>query len=52
MAFKVNSIDQAIKNKNIILEPYYPFDGFRVAMIEIEGAPVELIKTNLSEKEI
>ena len=52
MAFKVNSIDEAIKNKNIILEPYYPFDGFKVAMIEIEGAPVEFIETNLSEKEI
>ena len=52
VAFKVNSIEDAIKNKNVILEPYCPFKGFKVAMIEIDGAPVELIETDLSEEEI
>lgn len=52
VAFKVSSIDEAIKDKNVILEPYYPFDGFRVAMVEIEGAPVELIETDLPEEVI
>ena len=52
VAFKVKSIDEAIQGKNILLEPYYPFEGFRVAMVEIEGAPVEFIETNLSEDEI
>ncbi len=52
VAFKVNSIDEAIKGKNILLEPYYPFKGFRVTMVEIDGAPVEFIETDLSEKEI
>lgn len=33
-------------------EPYYPFEGFRVVMVEIDGAPVEFIETNLSEDEI
>ena len=52
VAFKVNSIEDAIINKNVILEPYFPFKGFKVAMIEIDGAPVELIETDLSEEEI
>ena len=52
VAFKVKSIDEAILGRTILLEPYYPFEGFRVAMIEIEGAPVELIETELSEEEI
>jgi hypothetical protein len=45
-------IDEAISGRNVLLEPYYPFEGFRVAIIEVEGAPVELIETNLSEEEI
>ena len=52
VAFKVSSIDQAIKGRKVILEPYYPFDGFRVVMVEIEGAPVEFIETDLPEEEI
>jgi hypothetical protein len=52
VAFKVNSIDEAIKGKKVLLEPYYPFEGFRVAMIEIDGAPIEFIETKLSEDEI
>jgi hypothetical protein len=52
LAFKVDSIDKAIKNKTVILEPYYPFEGFRVAAIEVDGAPIELIETNLNEDEI
>ena len=52
VAFKVSSIDMAIKGQKIILEPYYPLDKFHVVMIEIEGAPVELIETSLSEAEI
>ncbi|KKQ10194.1 MAG: hypothetical protein WCS92_01630 [Candidatus Babeliales bacterium] len=52
VAFKVDSIDKAIKDKVVLLEPYYPFEGFRVAAIEVDGAPIELIETNLSEDEI
>jgi hypothetical protein len=52
VAFKVNSIEEAIKGKKTLLGPYYPFEGFRVAMVEIDGAPVEYIETNLSEEEI
>lgn len=52
VAFIVSSIDEAIKGKNLILEPYYPFENYRVAMIEENGMPVEFIETCLSEDEI
>ncbi len=52
LAFKVNSIDTAIENKNVLVKPYFPFEGFRVAIIEDGGIPIELIETNLTNKEI
>lgn len=52
LAFKVKSIENAIAGKSVLLEPYYPFKDFRVAMVEIDGAPVEFIETTLSEDEI
>ncbi|HEY3425391.1 MAG TPA: hypothetical protein VGL27_11385 [Negativicutes bacterium] len=52
VAFKVDSIDRAIEGKVVLLAPYYPFDGYRVTIIEVDGAPVELIETSLSEKQI
>ncbi len=48
----MNSIDEAIKGKKVLLEPYFPLEGFRVAMVEIEGAPVEFIETELSDEDI
>jgi hypothetical protein len=52
VAFKVDSIDEAIKGKQVILEPYFPFDGFKVAMIAENDMPIEFIETDLSEEEI
>lgn len=52
VAVKVSSVDEAIKKRKVILEPYYPFDGFKVALVEIDGAPVEFIETDLTEEEI
>ncbi|WP_235842374.1 hypothetical protein [Cysteiniphilum halobium] len=52
VAFKVNDLAEAIKNQQVIMAPYEPFTGFKVAMIEVEGAPIELIETTLSEQEI
>ena len=52
VAFKVNDLDEAIKGQQVIMEPYEPFTGFKVAMIEAEGTPIELIETTLSEQEI
>jgi hypothetical protein len=54
VAFKVDSIDEAIQGKEVALEPYFPFEGFRVAVIidAESGAPIEFIETALSEEEI
>ncbi len=51
-AYKVNSIDLAIKGEEVILEPYYPFAGYKVAAIVKKGVPIEFIETSLSEEEI
>jgi hypothetical protein len=52
IAFKVDDLELAIKGKEVILEPYEPFSGFKVAMIAEHGAPIEFIETTLSEEEI
>ena len=52
VAFKVNSIEKAIEGEHVLLEPYEPIVDFRVAMIEVDGAPVELIETSLTEDAI
>ena len=52
VAFKVDNIDKAIAGKIVILASYEPFNGFRVAMIDDNGTPIEFIETSLSEKEI
>ncbi|WP_298626877.1 hypothetical protein [uncultured Legionella sp.] len=52
IAFKVNDLELAIKGKEVILEPYEPFCGFKVAMIAEDGVPIEFIETALSEEEI
>jgi hypothetical protein len=51
-AFKVKDMEQALKGKKVILQPYYPLDDFLVAFIEDGGAPIEFIQTDLTEEEI
>ncbi|HHT0594725.1 TPA: helicase [Legionella anisa] len=52
IAYKVDSIDEVIKGKHVLLEPYFPLKNFRVAIIEEHGAIIEFIETSLSEDEI
>ncbi|MGQ3889264.1 VOC family protein [Legionella sp. CNM-1927-20] len=52
IAFKVDDLKKAISNKEVILGPYEPFPGFKVAVINECGIPIELIETTLSEEEI
>lgn len=52
VAFKVNSIEAAIKGKEVVLGPYEPFPGFKVAVIIECGVPIEFIETTLSEEKI
>ena len=46
IAFEVEDLDFELKNRDfrIITEPNPPSDGVRVAMIEHNGAPIELIE--------
>jgi hypothetical protein len=51
-AFKVSDLDRAIAGKTVILGPYEPIAGYRVAMIVDGGVAVELIQTELSDAQI
>jgi hypothetical protein len=51
-AFKVSDLEAAIEGHKVLLGPYEPIEGFRVAMIEDGGVPVEFIETTLSDDEI
>jgi len=51
-AFKVDDLDRAIDAREVILGPYEPIDGFRIAVIVDGGMPIELIETALSDDEI
>jgi len=46
LAFEVEDIDYELRSRNfkVIAEPNSPSDGIRVAMIEHNGAPIELIE--------
>jgi len=47
VAFKVNSLSAAIEGEEIILGPYEPIDGYRVAVINDAGVPIELIENDI-----
>jgi hypothetical protein len=51
-AFKVDDLDRAILGCKLLLGPYEPIAGFRVAIIEDAGIPIELIQTTLTDDEI
>ena len=44
VAFVVDDLDEELKGKNVIIEPNSPSNGLRVAFIEVNGAPVELME--------
>ncbi|HEX5235233.1 MAG TPA: hypothetical protein VFW25_07890 [Silvibacterium sp.] len=51
-AFKVSNLEAAIAGRRLLIQPYEPIDGYRVAIIEDGGIPIELIETQLSDVEI
>ncbi len=51
-AFKVSDLDRAISGCTLLLGPYEPVSGFRVAIIEDGGIPVELVQTELTDEEL
>jgi len=44
VAFVVDNLDTELKGKIVIIQPNSPSDGLRVAFIEVNGAPVELME--------
>lgn len=52
VALKVNNLARAIEGEEVILGPYEPIDDYFVAVINDNGAPVELIETTLSDDEL
>jgi len=52
MAYKVENLEEAIKGKHMLLEPYFPMKNFKVAIVEENGAVIEYLETSLSEEEI
>ncbi|MBX3718759.1 MAG: hypothetical protein KF898_03830 [Parachlamydiales bacterium] len=52
VAFVVDDLDAEIKGCQVLFGPYSPLEGFRVAMIEEQGVPIELIETALTDEEV
>ncbi len=48
VAFEVDDLEFALAGQNILIAPNYPAPGVRVAMIEVQGAPVELMQIDRS----
>lgn len=51
VAFVVHDMAEALKGRNILVEPNSPSDGVLVAMIEENGAPVEFLQFTTPEPE-
>lgn len=52
IAFQVDDLDVEIEGKKILFGPYSPLKGYRVAMIEEHGVPIELVETKLTDEEL
>lgn len=44
VGFKVESLEEATKGRKLIVPPFEPLPGLRVAFIEDDGAPVEFLE--------
>lgn len=52
IAFQVDDLDLELKGAKILFGPYSPLEGYRVAMIEEQGVPIELVETLLTDEEL
>ena len=52
VAFQVDDLEAAIEGEVLLLDPYEPFEGVKVAIIEDDGVPIELVETDLSDAEV
>jgi hypothetical protein len=46
VAFEVDDLEEAIKGKNVIIQPNSPSPGVMVAFIEENGAPIEFLQVD------
>lgn len=46
VAFEVDDLEQALVGRHVLIEPNSPSAGVKVAFIEVNGAPVELIQVD------
>lgn len=46
VAFEVDDLDAAIAGQHVLIQPNSPSPGVVVAMIEVNGAPVELMQVD------
>ncbi|WP_330926773.1 hypothetical protein [Candidatus Sororendozoicomonas aggregata] len=44
VAFEVDDLEKALRDQKIIIEPNSPSEGLTVAFIEVNGAPIELMR--------
>jgi hypothetical protein len=51
-AFKVSDLNRAVAGHRLLLGPYEPIEGYRAAIIEDGGLPIELIETALTDDDI
>jgi hypothetical protein len=52
IAYRVSDLSRAVAGHTVILGPYEPIIGYRVAVIDNSGMPVELIETGLTDDQI
>ncbi len=52
IAFQVENLDKEIEGCKVLFGPYTPIEGYRVAMIEEQGVPIELVETSLSDEQL
>lgn len=52
VALRVADLEAAIVGYNVLLAPYEPIPGFRAAIIEDGGCPIELVQTSLEDAEL
>lgn len=52
IAFQVDDLEREIKGSKVLLGPYEPIKGYRVAIIEEQGVPIELVETSLSDEQL
>lgn len=44
VAFVVDDLEKELEGKKVIIEPNSPSEGLIVAFVEVNGAPIELMK--------